>query len=121
MASTVSWRLPAVRSDPGRDELEGKLMVLTPQERWRISGELREKGFALVWDQLERAGPMGPVEQVMFLIDRLYPEMPAAHRATFQRKFQAEFDAGRWHGPVRRAATSRADVGPGDTTGAAVP
>lgn len=86
-------------------------MALTPQDRWRISAELRARGLALVWDQLDRAAPMGPVEQVMFLIDRLYPEMPAAHRATFQGRFQAELDAGRWHGPVRPAPSESDPVG----------
>lgn len=103
-----------MRPDPGRDRLEAKLASMSRDERALVAADLRTKGIALVWDQLDRAGPMEPVERMMFLIDRLYPEMPAAHRATLQRKFQAELDAGRWRGPVRPEPASQPGVADDD-------
>ncbi len=50
---------------------------------------------------------MGPVEQALFLIDRLYPEMPAVHRMQIEHRLRVEHDAGRWHGPQRLTAASR--------------
>ncbi len=45
----------------------------------------------------------------MFLIDRLYPEMPPQHRAQFQQRFEALWDAGTWHGFQRPAPVAPAE------------
>lgn len=76
---------------------------LTRDERALISMELRARGFASVWDQLDRSGITDPVEQVMFLIGRLYPEMPAVHVEQLRRQFAERHAAGTWHGPERPA------------------
>ena len=99
-----------MRPDPGRDLLEARLASMTPDARARISMDLRARGLALVWDQLDRAGSLGPVEQALFLIDRLYPEMPAIHREQIHRRLQTEHDAGTWRGP-QRPVPMRADSG----------
>lgn len=74
---------------------------LSRDERAVISMELRARGFASVWDQLDRSGISDPVEQVMFLIGRLYPEMPVAHVEQIRRQFTERHAAGTWHGPER--------------------
>jgi hypothetical protein len=90
-----------MKPDPGRDVLERIHAGLGRDDRARIGQNLRERGFALVWDQVDRAGPMSPVEEGMFILDRLDPEMPSTHRASFQRQMQAAHMAGTWHGFVR--------------------
>lgn len=69
--------------------------------RARRSGvalHLREKCLLLVWQQADAAGPMSELERAMFIIDRLYPEMPPQHREQFQTKLAALAAAGTWHG-----------------------
>ena len=83
--------------------MEARLREAGPEAWARTSVELRARGFALAWDQLDRAGIEDPVARALFLIDRLYPEMPPAHRARFAAGFTAARDAGTWHGPVRPA------------------
>lgn len=87
--------------DPGRDLLEARLAAMTADERARIGADLRARGFALAWDQLDRTGPSDPVGRAMFLLERLYPEMPAVHREQVRRQLEAAAEAGSWHGPVR--------------------
>jgi hypothetical protein len=52
---------------------------LSPHARTLLGQELRQRGLLSVWDQVDRAGPMTPVEEGVFILERLYPEMPAAH------------------------------------------
>ena len=51
---------------------------------------------------------MTELERATFILDRLYPEMPAQHRAQVDAKLRVEWDAGRWHG-FRRPPPLRAD------------
>ena len=44
------------------------------------------------------------LERGVFILDRLYPEMPARHREQFRAKFSEEFRAGRWNGFQRPSA-----------------
>jgi hypothetical protein len=92
-----------MRPDPGRDLLESQLMALSADERALIGLDLRARGFALAWDQLDRFGPADPVGRAMFLIDRLYPEMPPVHREQVRRGFESLLAGGTWHGPERPA------------------
>jgi hypothetical protein len=94
-----------VRPDPGRDLLEARLAALTPEERARIAMDLRSRGFALAWDQLDRSGIRDPVERFLFLLELLHPEMPEAHREQVRSKLRAAHEAGTWHGPERPASS----------------
>jgi hypothetical protein len=87
-----------MRPDPGREILERIHAGLDPAERARLGQELRELGFRHVWDQVDRTAPMPPVEEGMFILDRLYPEMPAAHRASLRRQMTEAHGRGEWHG-----------------------
>ena len=95
-----------MRPDPGRDVLERIQADLGPTERVRLAAQLRELGLRQVWDQVDRAGPMAPVEEGMFVLERLYPEMNAAHRASIRRQMGAAFRRGEWHGFERPDSTS---------------
>ena len=96
-----------MRPDPGREQLERIHQGLSPNQRALIGQELRQRGFLSVWDQVDRTEAMAPVEEAMFVLARLYPEMPATHRASLRRQMQARYDAGTWRGferpsPLRR-------------------
>jgi len=66
--------------------------------RSEVTLQLREKGHLLVWQQADAAGPMSELERAMFILDRLYPEMPAEHRQQTREKLAALAAAGKWHG-----------------------
>lgn len=94
-----------MRPDPGRELLEELVGKLDPGSRAMIGQELRGRALLLVWEQADRAGPMSEVERAMFILKRLYPEMPAAHRDSLRRQMEADWAAGTWSGfrrPVRR-------------------
>lgn len=90
-----------MRPDPGRDELERIHAGMTADDRARLGQELRARGLLTVWDQVDRAGPMEPLEEALFILDRLYPTMLPAHRASFRRQMGADIRAGRWGGFTR--------------------
>ncbi len=97
------WPGSVMRPDHGHDLQEAMIADSTLERRVGIMRELREQGVTMAWHQADAAGPMTEVERAMFLIDRLYPEMPRAHRAQFRDQFQAQWDAGTWHGSQRPA------------------
>ncbi|MDQ3448090.1 MAG: hypothetical protein M3432_02785 [Chloroflexota bacterium] len=70
----------------------------TPEERMRYAAGLRHKGLVLVWQQADAAGPMSELERAMFILDRLYAEMPAQHREQTRAKLAELAAAGKWHG-----------------------
>ena len=87
-----------MRPDPGREIQETLIAALPLAERVSVTSRLRRKGLELVWRQSDDAGPMTELERAYFLIDRLYPEMPAPHRAQFRAQLEANWRAGRWQG-----------------------
>lgn len=80
---------------------------MSADQRARLGQALRRRGFRAVWGQVDRAGLMDPVEEGMFLLDRLYPDMPAAHRASLGRQLQTAYDRDEWHGFARPQRTRR--------------
>lgn len=94
-----------MRPDPGRELLEELVGRLDPGSRAIIGQELRDRALLLAWDQADRAGPMSEIERAMFILGRLYPDMPAPHRHSIRRQMEADWAAGTWSGfrrPVRR-------------------
>jgi hypothetical protein len=87
-----------MRPDPGRETLERIHASLGPDARARLAEDLRARGLLSVWDQVDRAEPMSPVEEGLFILERLYPEMPAEHRMSLRRQIEAADQAGTWHG-----------------------
>ena len=79
------------------------------ERRVAVMAEMRAKGLAMAWGQSDERGPMTEPERAIFLIDRLYPEMPPQHREQFRRRFQALWEAGSWHGFQRPAPPSAPD------------
>ena len=92
-----------MRPDPGRDLQEAMISIMPLERRVAVMAQLRAKGLAMAWGQSDERGPMTGPEHAMFLIDRLYPEMPAQHREQFRRRFQALWEAGVWDGFERPA------------------
>ena len=101
-----------MRPDPGRNIQEALISGMPLERRAAIMERLRETGLAIVWQQSDEAGPMTELERAMFILDRLYPEMPPPHRAQIDAWFRTEWDAGRWHG-FRRPPPIKVD-GDGD-------
>jgi len=87
-----------MRPDPGRDIQEAMITTMSLGRRAAVMTQLRHKGMLLAWQQSDEHGPMTELERAMFLIDRLFPEMPPQHRAQFQQRFEALWEAGTWHG-----------------------
>ena len=87
-----------MRPDPGLELLERVLGDLDADARARIAHDLRQRGHLLVWDQVDRAGPMSKVEEAMFILDRMYPEMPEVHRTSLRHQIEADYRGGAWHG-----------------------
>jgi hypothetical protein len=79
------------------------ISIMPLKRRVAVMSRMRAKGLAVVWQQSDERGPMTEPERAMFLIDRLYPEMPPQHREQFRRRFQALWEVGTWHGFQRPA------------------
>lgn len=63
---------------------------------------LRAKGFARVWAQADRAGPMTELERARFLLCRLYPDLEGPRLESIMDRLEREWQAGSWTG-FRRA------------------
>ena len=63
---------------------------------------LRAKGFARVWAQADRAGPMTELELARFLLRRLYPDLEGPRLESIMDRLECEWQAGSWTG-FRRA------------------
>lgn len=59
---------------------------------------LRAKGFARVWAQADRAGPMTELERARFLLRRLYPDLEGPRLDAIMDTLEAEWLAGSWTG-----------------------
>jgi hypothetical protein len=66
--------------------------------RAAIADALRREGLLLAWQQSDEANLGNELERAFFLIDRVYPEMPAQHREQFRRQFEELWKAGVWQG-----------------------
>jgi hypothetical protein len=64
---------------------------------------LRAKGFARVWAQADRAGPMSELDLARFLLRRLYPDLEGERIESIMSRLEAEWHAGTWTGFVRPA------------------
>ena len=93
-----------MRPDPGRPIQEALIARMSVWDRMLRMHELRERGLRLVWQLSDEAKLPNELERGYFILDRLYPEMPAPHREQFRAYFAEAFAAGRWHGFQRPAA-----------------
>lgn len=87
-----------MRPDPGRVTQEKLIAAMPPSRRSAIAARLREQGLQLVWQQAEAAGPMTELDRAMFILERLYPEMPAPHREQVRGQLADRWEAGTWRG-----------------------
>jgi len=95
----IAWQRTTAHADTsGRFGEIHDTILASRARRSGVALHLREKGLLLVWQQADAAGPMSELERAMFIIDRLYPDMPPQHREQFQTQLAALAAAGRWHG-----------------------
>ncbi|CAN5536077.1 hypothetical protein BH20CHL6_BH20CHL6_17540 [soil metagenome] len=87
-----------MRPDPGRALMDQQISRTTPEARVEWSVRLRQRGLQLVCQLSDEAGPMDELERATFILDRLYPDMPAEHRRQIDADLAAHFAAGTWHG-----------------------
>lgn len=73
------------------------------EQRVTITNRLRREGLLLAWQQSDEAAPANELDRALFLIDRIYPEMPEQHRERFRTQLEERWRAGTWHG-FRRPA-----------------
>ena len=88
-------------------QLDKRLIEAGPAGRRATHERLRTKGFARVWAQADRAGPMSEVERARFLLRRLYPDFEGERLEAIMACLEAEWDAGTWTGFVRPSAEDR--------------
>lgn len=62
---------------------------------------LRANGFARVWAQADRAGPMTELETARFVLRRLYPDLEGERLDGIMARLEGEWAAGTWTGFVR--------------------
>lgn len=98
LASHPSSRRCGMRADPGRDIQEALIAGATLERRVAVVAALRMEGLLLAWQQSDEAGLPNELERAFFLLDRVYPEMPPAHRASARAQLEARWRAGTWHG-----------------------
>jgi hypothetical protein len=78
--------------------MDAQTAVTTPETRVLAGIRLRERGLLLAWQQSDEAGLANELERAYFLLDRVYPEMPAPHRESTRAQLRARWEAGTWHG-----------------------
>ncbi len=66
--------------------------------RAAAAARLRDRGRRIVWQQANVAGSMSELDRAMFILDRLYPGMPARAREQVRARLAADGAAGSWHG-----------------------
>jgi len=85
--------------------MDARIAAMSPTARTLAAARLRHTGMLLVWQRSDEAGPMTEFQRAMFLIDRLYPEMPTQHREQFRQQLEARWHAGTWNGFRRPSPT----------------
>lgn len=78
--------------------MDARIAQMTPEGRVLAGVRLRERGLLLAWQQSDEAGLPNELERAFFLLDRVYPDMPPAHRASTRAQLEARWRAGTWHG-----------------------
>lgn len=78
--------------------MDARISRMTPESRVIAGVRLRQRGLLLAWQQSDVAGLSDELERAYFLLDRIYPEMPAAHRESTRAQLAERWRAGTWHG-----------------------
>lgn len=86
--------------------LDRRLIEAGLEGRRAAHARLRAKGFARVWAQADRAGPMTELETARFVLRRLYPDLEGERLDGIMARLEAEWAAGTWTGFVRPTEAS---------------
>lgn len=88
-------------TDSDQALLDRRLIEAGLEGRRAAHDRLRAKGFARVWAQADRAGPMSVLELARFLLRRLYPDLEGPRLEAIMARLEAEWHAGTWTGFAR--------------------
>lgn len=91
-------------TDSDQALLDRRLVEAGLEGRRAAHDRLRAKGFARVWAQADRAGPMTELELTRFLLRRLYPDLEGERLDAIMGRLEIEWQAGTWTGLTRPAA-----------------
>jgi hypothetical protein len=78
--------------------MDARIAGMTPQVRALAGMRLRDRGLLLAWQQSDEADLANELERAHFLLNRVFPEMPAPHRESTRARLRARWEAGTWHG-----------------------
>ena len=93
-----------MRADPGRSGILNRIAASTVDDRVAWLAEMRAAGIRSVWEQVDRAGLVEPLEVAEFLLRRLYPGMREAALDETLGQLRAALAAGTWAGFERPTA-----------------
>jgi hypothetical protein len=97
-----------MRGEPGSAELAAARRDWTAYERLKLSAELSERAFDIVWAALRefeaKAGRLDELERARFILSRLYPEMRGPRLDGVLDDLAARRAAGSWTGFVPPAS-----------------
>lgn len=93
-----------MRPEPGQRQLDQRVASASVAERVAWNEQRRRLGQMIVWQQMENALLVDPLEQAEFLFRRLYPGMPEVWFIGVLARLRAKRDAGDWHGLRRPEA-----------------
>lgn len=90
-----------MQREPGQTHLDAAIVEASVEDRVAWVTSKRAMAIRIVWQQLDAAGIIDPIEQARFLLGRLYPDMPPAWREGTIAALAERHAQGRWHGYPR--------------------
>ena len=93
-------RLPrcAMRAEPSRAAMDARVAASSVADRVAWLATMREAAMRTVWQQIDAAEIIDPVEQAGFLLRRLYPEESESWFVGVVDRLRAARAAGTWDG-----------------------
>ncbi len=87
-----------MRAEPGGSQLLDKIAQSSVDDRVAWLAEMRAAGIRSVWQQVDRAGIVDPIEVAEFVLGRLYPDLRDASLDEVLRQLRVAQAAGTWSG-----------------------
>jgi hypothetical protein len=95
-----------MRADLGQSQLDAVIVRSSVEDRVARVTAKRAAALPIVWQQVDSAGIVHPVEQARFLLGRLYPDLPPAWLEDTIAIVSERHAQGRWHGYPRPDTTT---------------
>lgn len=90
--------------DSAQAVLDRRLTEVGLPGRRELHVRLRANGVARVWAQVDRAGPMTPLQTARFVLRRLYPDLEGPVLESIMAQLEAADADGSWTGFQRPSA-----------------